>query len=163
MFDRRRVILEGASPSRRKEKHLATSRRECWPVAVRVHCPHCRSLCQVDDAHLRSTVKCGRCAKLFAIRIPVPQPPSPVPAAQPGDSDSANELLLDLAGPAAGDVSAAPSPPSRPSMPLGLACLDLGAATLPGQVRTRNEDSFLIQHLHWSNLDQRHEIALAVV
>jgi protein phosphatase len=27
----------------------------------------------------------------------------------------------------------------------------------------RNEDSFLVQHMSWSNLDERHEIALAVV
>jgi protein phosphatase len=38
--------------------------------------------------------------------------------------------------------------------------LDIGSATSSGRIRDRNEDSFLVQHLVWSNLDERHEIAL---
>jgi protein phosphatase len=41
--------------------------------------------------------------------------------------------------------------------------LEIGAATSPGLVRKRNEDSFLVQHLVWSNLAERHELALLVV
>src|SRR5262249_32272967 len=41
--------------------------------------------------------------------------------------------------------------------------LDVGAATSAGRVRKRNEDSFLVQQLAWSNLDERHDIALVVV
>jgi serine/threonine protein phosphatase PrpC len=41
--------------------------------------------------------------------------------------------------------------------------LDVGAATSAGRVRPRNEDSYLLQHLAWSNLGQRREAALLVV
>jgi protein phosphatase len=41
--------------------------------------------------------------------------------------------------------------------------LDLGSATSPGRVRTRNEDSFLLQSLTWSNLSERHDLALLAV
>jgi protein phosphatase len=41
--------------------------------------------------------------------------------------------------------------------------LDIGSATSAGRVRKRNEDSFLVQHLVWSNLDERREAALLVV
>ncbi len=41
--------------------------------------------------------------------------------------------------------------------------LDIGVATSPGRVRPRNEDSFLVQHLVWCNLDQRHEVAVLIV
>jgi len=50
-----------------------------------------------------------------------------------------------------------------PSDPLGLDCLDIGTATSPGRVRPRNEDSFLVQRLRWSNLNARRELALVVV
>jgi protein phosphatase len=50
--------------------------------------------------------------------------------------------------------TALPPPPSR---------LEVGAATSPGRVRARNEDSFLVQHLAWSNRNERHEAALLVV
>jgi len=128
-------------------------------LVVRVHCPHCRALCQLDDSHVGSTVKCGKCANLFTVRIPGSAGISAAPPIKPHHE----ELLLELDGPEA-DAPGATSPPLRaPSLPLGLGCLDIGAATSPGQVRTRNEDSFLVQHLSWCNLDQRHEIALVVV
>jgi protein phosphatase len=41
--------------------------------------------------------------------------------------------------------------------------LEIGAATSPGRVRDRNEDSFLVQHLVWSNLDDRRELAALVL
>jgi protein phosphatase len=41
--------------------------------------------------------------------------------------------------------------------------LDVGSATSTGRVRPRNEDSFLVQHLAWSNLDERHDVAVLVV
>jgi protein phosphatase len=45
-----------------------------------------------------------------------------------------------------------------------VACrLDVGSATSPGRVRSRNEDSFLTQHLSWCNLDRRRDSALLVV
>ncbi len=57
--------------------------------------------------------------------------------------------------------------PTTPAPPTGLAeapvRLDIGAATSPGRVRERNEDSFLVQHLMWSNLDEAHELAVLVV
>jgi PPM family protein phosphatase len=55
-----------------------------------------------------------------------------------------------------GNLFAAQAPPAVPR-------LDVGSATSPGRVRSRNEDSFLVQHLTWSNLNERHEIALVVV
>jgi serine/threonine protein phosphatase PrpC len=45
----------------------------------------------------------------------------------------------------------------------GAVRLDVGAATSAGRVRKRNEDGFLIQHLAWSNLDERRDLALLVV
>jgi protein phosphatase len=45
----------------------------------------------------------------------------------------------------------------------GLFRLDIGSATSPGRQRARNEDSFLVQQLSWSNLESRHEAALLVV
>jgi protein phosphatase len=49
-------------------------------------------------------------------------------------------------------------PPSRPSYRL-----NIGSATSPGQVRERNEDSFLVQHLTWFDLDHCFESALVIV
>lgn len=39
----------------------------------------------------------------------------------------------------------------------------LASATTRGRVRDRNEDSLLVQQCSWSNLDQRHDVALIVV
>jgi serine/threonine protein phosphatase PrpC len=55
-------------------------------------------------------------------------------------------------------VAAPPLPASA-----GPPRLDVGSATSAGRVRTRNEDSFLVQHLVWATLDERHEIALLAV
>jgi protein phosphatase len=47
--------------------------------------------------------------------------------------------------------------------PTGPPRLEIGSATSPGRQRDRNEDSFLVQHLAWSNLDARHDVALLLV
>src|SRR5204863_8891147 len=56
-------------------------------------------------------------------------------------------------------------PPPAPAFPpvTGPVRLEIGSATSKGLVRERNEDSLLVQHLVWSNLDERHELALVVV
>jgi protein phosphatase len=53
--------------------------------------------------------------------------------------------------------------PSAKPVRSGPPRLDIGSATSPGRQRERNEDSFVVQHLVWSNLDERHELALLVV
>jgi protein phosphatase len=45
----------------------------------------------------------------------------------------------------------------------GQGLLNIGSATSRGMVRERNEDSFLVLHGSWANLDARHEIAIVVV
>jgi protein phosphatase len=63
-------------------------------------------------------------------------------------------------------VRAAPTPPpAPPPFPpvTGPLRLEIGSATSKGRVRERNEDSLLVQHLVWTNLDDRHELALLVV
>jgi protein phosphatase len=71
---------------------------------------------------------------------------------------SEDEISIVLDGPAAAALLEAKPPPAP------VVCrLDVGSATSPGRVRKRNEDSFLVQHLSWSNLDRRRELALAVV
>jgi protein phosphatase len=52
-----------------------------------------------------------------------------------------------------------PLPPQPPQPPR----LSLGAATSPGRLRERNEDSHLIAQLAWSSQTGRHEAVLAVV
>jgi serine/threonine protein phosphatase PrpC len=52
--------------------------------------------------------------------------------------------------------------PSEEMLP-GPPRLDIGHATTTGKVRKRNEDSFLVKHSAWFNLDQHHEIALLAV
>lgn len=46
---------------------------------------------------------------------------------------------------------------------LNVCRLEIASATTRGLVRGRNEDSFLVQQMSWSNRDERHEIALVVV
>jgi serine/threonine protein phosphatase PrpC len=41
--------------------------------------------------------------------------------------------------------------------------LVLGSATTRGRVRDHNEDSLLVQQFSWSNLEERHDVALIVV
>lgn len=129
-------------------------------MLVRVCCPHCRSTCQVDERHLGATVKCGKCARPFTAAAGQPTKPSA--------SAASDELPLELDGPEAGATEPEQhSPPSRfgdaSTVPLGLGCLDVGVATSPGSIRARNEDSYFVQQLRWSNLDQRREAVIVVV
>lgn len=55
-----------------------------------------------------------------------------------------------------------PLPTPQPTS-VGPPRLDIGSATSTGRVRNRNEDSFLVQHLVFSTLDDCHEVALLVV
>ena len=57
--------------------------------------------------------------------------------------------------------AAAPKTAVKP--PPGPCRLDVGCASSRGRVRDRNEDSFLVQHLRWMNLDDWHEAALLIV
>jgi protein phosphatase len=41
--------------------------------------------------------------------------------------------------------------------------LDIAGVTSIGRERSRNEDSFLVQHLTWSDLNQNHQLALVIV
>jgi protein phosphatase len=92
------------------------------------------------------------------------EPPPPKPNfALPSDDfpfelDGPEATIHGLGGSGTADRSSDQSTES-----LGLDCLDIGAASSPGKVRDRNEDSFLIMRLHWSNLDRRRELALVVV
>src|SRR5262249_39248659 len=145
-------------------------------VAVRVQCPHCSSLCQVEEQHLGAALKCGKCAQTFTTRAPssaegggftarlrgmlqslLPSgktAPAAPPAVEVGD-----EAFLDLDGPGMATLTrAAPEQAAAAGFRL-----DIAGATSVGRVRSRNEDSFLIQQLSWSNLDRRRDLALVVV
>jgi protein phosphatase len=82
-----------------------------------------------------------------------------------------DEMGLVLDGPAAeamkrqeeADKQRAPKLGSEPSSIHGQFRLDVGGATSMGRVRNRNEDSFLLQQMAWSNLEARHDAALLVV
>lgn len=157
-------------------------------MSVRVQCPHCSSVCQVEEQHLGSALKCGKCGQTFTVRLPLPEPAAPasgmggikaalrgvfrslvpsrpetaepVPAA-PATDEPEDEVFLDLDGPA---MAALPArSPSEPAPAPGSYRLDIAGATSVGRVRSRNEDSFLIQQLGWSNLDERHDAALVIV
>lgn len=160
-------------------------------MAVRVQCPHCSSLCQVDEQFLGSALKCGKCGQTFTVRAPAsaaeapsgigglkaalrgmfqslrpgskPEPTAPV--APPAAADDDNEAFLDLDGPAMAALSNRSTVAVTLNAPATAAIyrLEVGGATSVGKVRSRNEDSFLIQQLSWSNQDRRHDLALIVV
>jgi serine/threonine protein phosphatase PrpC len=60
-------------------------------------------------------------------------------------------------------TKADPNAKTRAEMPSPPIRFDLGAATSPGRVRERNEDSFLIQHVVSCNLDVWRELAVLLV
>src|SRR5262245_3570927 len=105
---------------------------EVFAVTVRVTCSHCSTPCLVAEAHLGKAVRCGQCRRVS---------PPPPPAA------NSDEFLPTFDEP----LPAVPSPPAGPR-PRPRPRLDVGAATSPGRARERNEDSFLVQRLAWSNL-----------
>jgi serine/threonine protein phosphatase PrpC len=81
-----------------------------------------------------------------------------------------DDVKIELDGPAASlpaEPASAPAPATaaaRAILPLpNVWRLDVGYATSAGCVRPRNEDSFLVQHVAWFNLDQHHEAAILVV
>jgi serine/threonine protein phosphatase PrpC len=55
-------------------------------------------------------------------------------------------------------------PPSTEPVPetAGALRLDIAGVTAIGRERSRNEDSFLVQHLTWSDLNQNHQLALVI-
>jgi protein phosphatase len=177
-------------------------------LSVRVQCPQCRTVCQVEEQFLGKRVQCGKCNQAFQAvaepapavaaatpqLAPVPAPAAPAssplkeagaalgglwsglrgiyqsmtvkqPAPGPGSS---GEIFIELDGPAAAALSE-PEKAARAARPgevaplPGVCRLDVGAATSAGCVRPRNEDSFLTQHLAWSNLEKRREAALVIV
>lgn len=81
------------------------------------------------------------------------------------DGDNANEeeeianQLLDE-GEEESEPQTKPAPAAKPAP---IRRLILGSATTRGRQRDRNEDSLLVQQNSWSNLDQRHDVALIVV
>jgi protein phosphatase len=56
-------------------------------------------------------------------------------------------------------------PPTTEPIPqtAGALRLDIAGVTSVGRQRSRNEDSFLVQHLTWSDLNQNHQLALVIV
>jgi len=127
---------------------------------------------------------------MFTTRAPSPKPATqqavPRPASVPAGGGDDEELLFwddaavsaALAGaspPSAPPPPPAPPPhvhapasaaakgPSRPLPQVNVARLDIGAATSVGRVRQRNEDSYFLHHLGWSNRNQYNDVALAIV
>jgi protein phosphatase len=56
-------------------------------------------------------------------------------------------------------------PPTTEPIPqtAGTLRLDVAGFTSVGRERSRNEDSFLVQHLTWSDLNENHQLALVIV
>ena len=56
-------------------------------------------------------------------------------------------------------------PPSTEPIPqtAGALRLEIAGVTSVGRERSRNEDSFLVQHLTWSDLNQNHQLALVII
>jgi PPM family protein phosphatase len=114
-------------------------------VSLRVSCPSCSQPCQVADEHLGKAIRCPGCKQPFTARRPAPPPP-PLPPLLPAVPSSSPELPP-LVFPE----------PARPGR------LAIGSATSPGRLRERNEDSLLVQQLHWSGQAGAYEAVLAVV
>ncbi len=74
------------------------------------------------------------------------------------EDEMAKQLLDESEESPEGEASPGPAAKASPSCRL-----ILGSATTRGRVRDRNEDSVLVQQCSWSNLDQRHDVALIVV
>lgn len=146
-------------------------------------CPHCQQLCIPEGD------KCPHCQRSLSSAPVVSEVSAPASSAPwgsgwwqklrrlgaalgltrtpaPASSEETVELALD--GPALQSLASAAAAGvltrgSQVVPQIGVYRLEIGATTSVGQVRSRNEDSFLAQHLAWSNRDQRHEAALLVV
>jgi protein phosphatase len=59
----------------------------------------------------------------------------------------------------------ATKPPTTEPIPqtAGALRLEIAGVTAVGRERSRNEDSFLVQHLTWSDMNQNHQLALVTV
>jgi len=88
----------------------------------------------VADPSTAGLLRCGACGQVFTLRAGA----APAVVAKPAPT--------------------APAPAAK-----GRPRLDVGAATSAGKSRSRNEDSLLVQHQVWSNLDDWHELALLMV
>ncbi|MBY0528064.1 MAG: protein phosphatase 2C domain-containing protein [Gemmataceae bacterium] len=132
----------------------------------------------VNETHLGTPVQCGRCSKPFSVRVPTASAAVAAPAAPPppaASSDDDDDVHLEWDAPGVAEIMGPRSTPAASRAPggspagsaaatMGPSCrLEVGAATHPGRVRARNEDSFLIQSLSWCNLDLRRDIGLFVV
>jgi protein phosphatase len=87
----------------------------------------------------------------------------------PGWDEDAINAILNANIPAAAPAPAPAAAPNaaqaaaRPVPTVSVTRLDIGAGTSVGRVRARNEDSFLIHHIGWSNKSQNRDVALAIV
>jgi protein phosphatase len=102
-------------------------------------------------------IQCYKCKKPFNLRVepPLVEDVQEVPeGAAQGDTLDDDELMPSF------DLPPEEVRTTAPSVPVGL---EVGASTSVGMVRKRNEDSYLVRHLSWSNRDSFYEIALLVV
>lgn len=88
--------------------------------------------------------------------------------ARAGEGQGELDWLADVEVPATQPEAAVEALPEvvevpRPPGTAGPLRVGAGGATSRGQVRERNEDRFLVQHVVWSDGDQGHELALLVV
>jgi PPM family protein phosphatase len=116
---------------------------------------------QEVDASLGSGIWRGLQSLYKAIKGSVHSAPAPAaPADRPPSDD---DIRIELDGPTAAALAAGgPGGLKEPPSP-GVCRLDIGSATSPGRVRTRNEDSHVIVQLTCANLDQRRDAALIVL
>jgi PPM family protein phosphatase len=119
---------------------------------------HQEVVTQEVDASLGSGIWKGLQSLYRALKGPAA--PAPAPANRP---PSEEEIGIELDGPAAAALAAGPQSGLKAPPAPGICRLDVGSATSPGRVRTRNEDSHLVVQLTAANLDQRRDVALIVL
>jgi PPM family protein phosphatase len=102
-------------------------------VPVRVHCPHCITPCEIEIAEKPLGVPI-RCPKCRKMFVIRPTVFAGKPPSTEPIPETAGPLRLDIAG-----------------------------FTSVGRARSRNEDSFLVTHLTWSDLNHNHQLALVIV
>ncbi|MCI0458298.1 MAG: protein phosphatase 2C domain-containing protein [Gemmataceae bacterium] len=88
-------------------------------MSVRVQCPHCRGVCQVEPQQFGSTVSCGQCGRLFGLppapasSAPPAQAAQPAPPSRGGIWGGLRGLYRAITGPATSSTSAG-TPSARP-------------------------------------------------